>query len=184
MTTKETYTLQGNDADGWVEIGMQTFKGMLDAGYCAEWFGSFTRSWCAGSRNMMYSSGPFRTRHSEYMRYINRTYPLWIGYDMGFDERTLFRCTAQEGERTAPPVRKSRPDLLPSEAVLAAGRVLAFGLEKHPDELWKTLSVAEHCAAALRHIYEHQNGPDPETSESHLAHALCRIAFAIARDNG
>jgi hypothetical protein len=94
---------------------------------------------------------------------------------------TRGRDGPQGGDTTQQRAYKSRPDLLPSEAVLAAGRVLAFGLEKHPDELWKTLSVEDHVAASLRHIYQHQNGPDPETGESHLAHALCRLAFAIAR---
>lgn len=181
MTTKETYTLQGNDADGWVDISLQTFRDMLDAGYKCKWKGCLNH-WNDPSFEGAYYNedfAPFRTRHFEYLQYINRTYPL-VDVD---DEALAFLYPTQRSD-TGTEVRKSRPDLLPSEAVLAAGRVLAFGLEKHPDELWKTLSVAEHCAAALRHIYEHQNGPDTETGESHLAHALCRIAFAIARDKG
>jgi hypothetical protein len=162
MTTKEKYTL--GDSDPWVDIDGETFLAMYESGheveYAGGWssgrVGSWARPHCTPDDyvpTQLYA--PFRTRQSAL---------------------SVFKDNAAQRSE-----RKSRPDLLPSEAVLAAGRVLAFGLEKHPDELWKTLSVEDHVAASLRHIYQHQSGTDPETGESHLAHALCRLAFAIAR---
>jgi hypothetical protein len=161
MTTKEKYTLE--DSDPWVDIDGETFLAMYESGHEVEYaggWGGHVRSWTrplSTPNNYVPTRlyAPFRTRQSAL---------------------SVFKDNASQRSE-----RKSRPDLLPSEAVLAAGRVLAFGLEKHPDELWKTLSVEDHVAASLRHIYQHQNGPDPETGESHLAHALCRLAFAIAR---
>jgi hypothetical protein len=154
MTTKEKYTLDDGE---WVTIDLETFKALGRGGYHVERGGG--GQWgtpLIEIHKYQDWDGPFRTKRSEFMKYLGS----------GITQRSTY---------------KSRPDLLPSEAVLSAGRVLAFGLEKHPDELWKTLSVEDHVAASLRHIYQHQNGPDPETGESHLAHALCRLAFAIAR---
>ena len=178
MTTKEQYS-----TDEWADIPLRTFKEMLDQGYeveyCLPASQFFVRAQCDGAAYDE-DDAPFRTKRSEYMRYINRT--------RSDQNDSLADPLRQAGARAKVDCHaaqrsdvKSRPDLLPSKAVLAAGRVLAFGQSKHPDEEWKTLSVEDHVGAALRHVYEHQNGPDPETGESHLAHALCRIAFAIAR---
>lgn len=224
MTIKETYSL-GNDADCWVDIPLETFQAMRRGGYSVQYTSLMFGGWLDALGNdyaIGYdeSRAPFRTKHSEYMRYINRMYPMrevnatavlnafGPSFEMldscppslaayrtrpdqgeGWIEFPLMPNFALRGDTTAPGVRtarnerKSRPDLLPSKAVLAAGRVLAFGLSKHPDEKWKTLSVADHVAACTRHLFQHQDGPDEETGESHLAHALCRIAFAIARDS-
>jgi hypothetical protein len=164
MTTKEKYTL--GDSDPWVDIDGDTFLAMYESGheveYAGGWGGGRVGSWVRPlltpnnyGPTRLYA--PFRTRQSSLSAFKDNA--------------------AQRSER------KSRPDLLPSEAVLAAGRVLAFGLEKHPDELWKTLSVEDHVAACTRHLFTHLGGEkqDNESSESHLAHALCRLAFAIAR---
>jgi hypothetical protein len=163
MTTKEKYTLE--DSDPWVDIDGETFLAMYESGHEVEYAGRGCDSGHVGSwvRPSFTTDSYVPTR-------------LYAPF------RTLQSAlVAFKGSATQRSERKSRPDLLPSEAVLAAGRVLAFGLEKHPDELWKTLSVEDHVAASLRHIYQHQSGTDPETGESHLAHALCRLAFAIAR---
>jgi hypothetical protein len=78
---------------------------------------------------------------------------------------------------------KSRPDLFPPRALALAGEVLAFGESKHPDEKWKSMSSAEHLAAAMRHYLKHQAGntQDAESNKPHLAHALVRLAMALER---
>lgn len=207
MTTKEQYTLH----DEWVDIPFETFKAMLREYFIVQYSAGVPELWTTATHSAdKYdeSFAPFRTKRSEYMRYLNRTYPMhevdatlnasWPSFEMldscppslakhrtrpdnGETWQSIRFAGALTPNTTQQSDPKSRPDLLPSKAVLAAGRVLAFGLSKHPDEKWKTLSVEDHVAAALRHIYQHQDGPDDETGESHLTHALCRIAFAIAR---
>jgi hypothetical protein len=162
MTTREKYTLGDNDP--WVDIDGETFLAMYESGYDVKYAGRTngfvgwaTPTCTPDSYVPTQGYAPFRTRQSA--------------------------LSVFKGNATQRSGRKSRPDLLPSEAVLAAGRVLAFGLEKHPDELWKTLSVEDHVAACTRHLFTYLGGEkqDNESSESHLAHALCRLAFAIAR---
>lgn len=79
---------------------------------------------------------------------------------------------------------KSRPDLFPADALALAGEVLAFGSQKHPTEPWKTMTMADHVAAALRHYCEHASGRlyDVESGKKHLVHCLVRIAMAVAVD--
>lgn len=79
-------------------------------------------------------------------------------------------------------VMKSRPDLFPPDALALAGEVLAFGSQKHPTEPWKTMTMTDHVAAALRHYCEHASGRlyDVESGKKHLVHCLVRIAMAVA----
>lgn len=210
MTTKEQYTLH----DEWVDIPFETFHAMRRDGYSVQYLSYMFGGWLDALGNDFAtrydeSWAPFRTKRSEYMRYLNSgianaaarpetVNASWLSFEMldscppslakhrtrpdnGETWQSIRFAGALAPNTTQQSDVKSRPDLLPSKAVLAAGRVLAFGLSKHPDEKWKTLSVEDHVAAALRHIYQHQDGPDEETGESHLTHALCRIAFAIAR---
>ena len=87
-------------------------------------------------------------------------------------ERTL--CDSMEAK-----AQKSRIDLIPGEALLAAGRVLAFGAKKHGESSWKEYAPDIYLAAAMRHLAALQKGEleDPETGESHWAHVLCNAAF-------
>lgn len=109
----------------------------------------------------------------------------WRPYDPDQPMFDPFGTIEYKEEPDGTPQLKARLDLLPPMAALAVGRVLAFGDSKHPDELWKRLSPEEHQAAALRHIYAHLSGvgADSESKESHLAHAICRLAFAIAQQS-
>jgi hypothetical protein len=168
MTTKEKYTL-----DDWVDIDFETFKALRAVGYVPE-YTVVSGKWLPSYVGVFdEEDGPFRVCRSQWNEWR-------ASKGLCHDLSGLNKDAADSGQQRA---YKSRPDLLPSEAVLSAGRVLAFGLEKHPDELWKTLSVEEHIAACVRHQYKFLGGEqtDPETGESHLAHALCRLAFAIAR---
>ena len=81
--------------------------------------------------------------------------------------------------------RKPPWHLLPWSAVAAVVRVLAKGAVKHGDRHWEGdtgLLYSEHFAAAMRHITAWWEGhdSDPETGESHLAHAASRILFLLS----
>ena len=73
-----------------------------------------------------------------------------------------------------------RADLIPSDALLDVAEVLAAGAEKYGANNWKLISNEDHVNHALVHIYRYQMG---DTSEHHLAHALCRLLFATHIDN-
>ncbi len=79
--------------------------------------------------------------------------------------------------------RKPPWHLLPWGAVAAVVRVLAEGALKHGDRHWEGgMLYSEHFSAALRHItaWWERDDSDPETGESHLAHAASRILFLLA----
>ena len=69
--------------------------------------------------------------------------------------------------------------LLPANAIKLVAELLTKGLEKYPDEKWRTLSVKDHLAAALRHINAYLRGEAfDEDSPSHLINAATRLLFA------
>jgi hypothetical protein len=61
-------------------------------------------------------------------------------------------------------------------------KVLDFGNLKHPGENWKQESKTTHIKHAMQHINDYlEIGIDTETQCSHLAHAICRLMFAMGR---
>jgi hypothetical protein len=79
--------------------------------------------------------------------------------------------------------RKPPWHLVPWSALAAIVRVLAKGAVKHGDRHWEGgMLYSEHFSAALRHItaWWERDDNDPETGESHLAHAASRILFLLA----
>lgn len=80
---------------------------------------------------------------------------------------------------------RSRPELIDPEFILAIGRVMAFGAEKYEVDGWKTMMSDEYArdrtGSLLRHILAYKSGEetDPETGESHLAHAACNLMFLL-----
>ncbi len=76
---------------------------------------------------------------------------------------------------------KPRWDLLPLDVLEPMIRVLGFGARKYGVENWKQLSDGRrrYYAALMRHLKAWQAGEraDPESGESHLAHALCCLVF-------
>ena len=68
-------------------------------------------------------------------------------------------------------------NLLPWAALRPVVVVLAFGAGKYGADNWKTVpqARARFHAAAIRHItaWALDEGPDPDTGENHLAHAIC-----------
>lgn len=72
--------------------------------------------------------------------------------------------------------------LLSTFALLETGKVLQYGAAKYgPDNWRKGLAWRRLTSAALRHILAFNEGEDldPETSLSHLAHAMCMIMFVL-----
>ena len=77
---------------------------------------------------------------------------------------------------------------VPPSALLAVARVLTFGAEKYGRDNWRQVESAEtrYLDAALRHINAYQRGElaDPESGESHLAHAVCSLMFMLEMQEG
>lgn len=77
---------------------------------------------------------------------------------------------------------------VPPNALLAVAKVLTFGAEKYGRDNWRQVENAEtrYLDAALRHINAYQRGEavDPESGESHLAHAVCSLMFMIELEEG
>jgi hypothetical protein len=84
--------------------------------------------------------------------------------------------------------RKSRPDLLPASALMAAGRVMAYGLAKHGECTWRVAGTKqaesrEHVASMVRHALEVAANIDAIDDESGLEQLACVITQAcIAYD--
>lgn len=79
---------------------------------------------------------------------------------------------------------QDKPDfsLLSSVSMNELAKVLTFGKEKYAAHNWrKGITLTRLNAAAMRHIFAHNNGEDldSETGLSHLAHAMCCMMFAI-----
>lgn len=76
---------------------------------------------------------------------------------------------------------KIRWDLLPIEPVESIIRVMMLGSKKYGDYNWQRVpeSRRRYYAAALRHLTAWWQGEkiDPESGESHLAHAMCCLMF-------
>lgn len=77
---------------------------------------------------------------------------------------------------------------VPPNALLAVAHVLTFGAEKYGRDNWRQVENAEtrYLDAALRHINAYQCGEavDPESGESHLAHAVCSLMFMLELQEG
>lgn len=95
----------------------------------------------------------------------------------------------------APPPTGSKHDsgkplmgAVPPNALLAVAKVLTFGAEKYGRDNWRQVESAEtrYLDAALRHINAYQRGEsvDPESGESHLAHAVCSLMFMLELQEG
>lgn len=79
---------------------------------------------------------------------------------------------------------QGKPDLsmVSRELMEHVARVRMFGAKKYDRDNWKKgFKVTRSCAAALRHImaFLDNETTDPESNESHLAHAVCCLEHAI-----
>ena len=69
-----------------------------------------------------------------------------------------------------------RSDLLPPRALLEVARVLKAGSERYGVDAWRRIPAPEHLNHALTHLLALLAG---DTTEPHLAHAACRLLFAL-----
>jgi hypothetical protein len=74
-----------------------------------------------------------------------------------------------------------RFDLLPPEAMFAIAEVLKQGADKYGEENWRGLTVRDNINHAIQHLYGWLMG---DTAEDHLAHAACRVLFALSLHKG
>lgn len=85
--------------------------------------------------------------------------------------------------KTAQGALKIDLSLVPPSALIAEARVMALGAKKYGPYNWreKIVSSRVYTAAALRHIFTWQDGEDidPESGESHLAHARACLGILI-----
>lgn len=82
---------------------------------------------------------------------------------------------------------KDKPPLalLPSAALIEVARVAGHGAEKYSPEDWRgKYPCMEHISAAIHHMlrWKDVSHKDPESKLSHLAHAACRILFALDQE--
>lgn len=77
-------------------------------------------------------------------------------------------------------------DMVPFETLEGVVRVLMFGAAKHGEfDYINAKNYKRKCfASLLRHLFKWWKGEkiDPETGESALSHALCRLMFLIYRE--
>lgn len=83
---------------------------------------------------------------------------------------------------------KPRFDLMPPLAVREFVEVLTIGAKKYGPENWRHVRDRRrrYFAAALRHTWAWWLGEthDEESQRSHLAHAMCCLAFLMEDDLG
>lgn len=78
---------------------------------------------------------------------------------------------------------KSRLDLVPYDALLMVGDVLAYGAKEYPDRNWERgLDWGRVFAATLRHLAKWASGErfDPDSKLPHLAHATADVMMLLA----
>ena len=95
--------------------------------------------------------------------------------------------TKQPGDRAGRKSDQGKPDwtLIPFTALAPVIRVLEYGAKKYGRDNWMQVEDSErrYLAAALRHLTAFAEGEcsDPESGESHLAHAVCCLLFMLWR---
>lgn len=91
-------------------------------------------------------------------------------------------CTGKPGGGIKHDSDKPDLSMVSLELVEAVARVRMFGAKKYSRDNWKKgFKVTRSLAASLRHIFAFLSGQtnDPESGESHLAHAVCCLEHAI-----
>jgi hypothetical protein len=72
-----------------------------------------------------------------------------------------------------------RFDLIDPAAMFAMAKVLAQGADKYGVDNWRKIGTQDHINHMLQHVYAYLAG---DTTDDHLAHAMCRAMFALAMD--
>lgn len=67
-------------------------------------------------------------------------------------------------------------ELVPAGALFEVARTLADGARKYGVDNWRHVPINDNLGHALQHVYGYLAG---DISDDHLAHAACRILFAL-----
>lgn len=85
--------------------------------------------------------------------------------------------------KTAYGVQKTPLHLVPPPALLALADVMGLGAKKYGPYNWRehAVSASVYQAAAMRHLLAWWSGEsvDPESGQSHLAHAMACLAIVL-----
>lgn len=74
-----------------------------------------------------------------------------------------------------------RFDMVPPKILMAMAMVMSEGSKDHIPGGWRRIPTDQHIGRAMGHIVRFMQG---EEGENHLAHAACRLAFAIELGGG
>lgn len=66
--------------------------------------------------------------------------------------------------------------LIPPVAISKVAEVLHGGMIDHGRDNWRKAGAEEHVNRAIAHLYAFLAG---DTQDDHLAHAACRVLFAM-----
>lgn len=72
-----------------------------------------------------------------------------------------------------------RFDLIDAKAMFRLAGIVGYGARKHGENNWRLLPQSDHVNRAIGHLYAYLGG---DKQDDHLAHALCRVMFAVAQD--
>jgi hypothetical protein len=106
----------------------------------------------------------------------------------GCAEATARQLTAKPAlpdtnPKTAYGVQKAPVHLVPPPALLALAEVMGLGAKKYGPYNWRehAVSASVYQAAAMRHLLAWWSGEsiDPESGQSHLAHAMACCAIVL-----
>lgn len=80
---------------------------------------------------------------------------------------------------------KLRYDLVPVLAHEALAEVFTYGAKKYGDNNWQMVETDRYVAALFRHLNAWRKGEkyDPESSLSHLKHALTNAAILVCKED-
>jgi hypothetical protein len=78
------------------------------------------------------------------------------------------------GKQSASPYRF---DLIDAKAIFELAAVLKRGADKYGVDNWRAIPTESHLNHMIQHAYAYLAG---DTSDDHLAHALCRAMMALA----
>ncbi|GAC1501554.1 MAG: hypothetical protein NVS1B10_05830 [Candidatus Saccharimonadales bacterium] len=96
----------------------------------------------------------------------------------------LYKRVAEAMQSSGTKHDDGKPDLslLSSIAVVKVAKVMTFGKRKYTAHNWRAgFPYSRLLAAALRHVFAYLGGEsvDPESGESHLAHACCCLFMLL-----